>query len=132
MKPEPLIFEEDVLPILTSITENDGSTLRHIQLREKGREAKSPFLYSFLERYNQLPAHRVAMFGLHRFRILFYLLQCGEFSRKLVAQNVVARGSVKTRIAIERQYSPAPTGAAYAATNRGRDVMCKKPQRVRL
>jgi len=28
------------------------------------------------------------MFGLCRFRILFFLLQCGEFSRKLVAQKV--------------------------------------------
>ena len=54
IKLEPCISEDMVLPILDSIVDADGNSLKHLQLPEKWRNKHHRMLSEFLERYNQL------------------------------------------------------------------------------
>ena len=52
--PIGVICENEVLPILTSIIDKDGSSLRHLRLPKMWRERQSHQLGQFLEKYNQV------------------------------------------------------------------------------
>ena len=52
--PTPNICENEVLPILNSILDKDGSSLRYMRLPKKWRERQSLQLGQFLEKYNQV------------------------------------------------------------------------------
>jgi len=56
--PEPIILEDAVLPILTSIINAGGNSMTHLQLPRMWRDNRSSQLTDFLEAYNDVLARR--------------------------------------------------------------------------
>ena len=54
LKTEPLISEAVVLPIVDSIVDADGNSLRHLHFPKKWREERSGYLIRFIRKYNSL------------------------------------------------------------------------------
>ncbi|KAL7540866.1 hypothetical protein ACHAXR_010433, partial [Thalassiosira sp. AJA248-18] len=53
IEPEPLLSETEVLPILTSIIDADGVSLKHVQLPKAFRTEPNVILDNFLRSYDQ-------------------------------------------------------------------------------
>lgn len=54
LSPEPAISKKDVIPILDSILDADGCSLKHVQFPKKWREEQSQMLVRFLSKYNRV------------------------------------------------------------------------------